>query len=580
MSESPGVHIRHREPVHDDDRLPDDLPALLRRLYRSRGVTGPEALDYRLASLPAPTGLAGLDAVARALAEAIVNGVNVLVVGDFDADGATSTAVAVSALRAMGAASVQYLVPNRFAFGYGLSPALVAVARDYAPDLILTVDNGISAHEGVEAANEAGIEVVITDHHLPGTTLPAARAIANPQVDSPGFEGSELAGVGVCFYAMLATRSVLRARDWFGGERPEPALVDQLDRVALGTIADVVPLDRVNRLLVDQGLRRIRGGGANPGTLALLDAAGRDPAAASATDLGFGAAPRLNAAGRLDDMSIGIETLLAPDAATAQHQAGRLDQLNRERRDLEQQMRETAIADIEAETLAGDGDMAPILCLFNADWHQGVVGIVASRLLERFRRPVIAFAPGEQGLIKGSARSVPGLHMRDLLEAVNTRSGGTLLERFGGHAMAAGLTLPGRHFEAFKALLIEQARYRLGDEPGREEIWADGALPAPAYTLETAVMLRDAGPWGAGFPEPRFHETFHVLDQRVVGGRHLKFSLAPRCAPSVRMDGIAFNAAETTIATGGLAEAVFRLEVNRYRGVDRPQLVIEHLLGA
>jgi len=580
MTLPPGLEIRHREPTSSVDALPDDLPALLRTLYRARGVTAAEALDYRLAALPPPAGLAGLEAAGQALAEAVMHASRVLVIGDFDADGATSTAVAVSSLRAMGAHSVEYLVPNRFDFGYGLSPALVEVARGYQPDLILTVDNGISANDGVEAANAAGIEVVVTDHHLPGSVLPPARAIVNPQVDSSAFGGPHLAGVGVCFYAMLATRAALRERDWFGDQRPEPALVDQLDRVALGTIADVVPMDRANRLLVDQGLRRIRGGRANPGTLALLDAAGRDPAIATATDLGFGAAPRLNAAGRLDDMSIGIETLLATDTTAAQRHAGRLEQLNRERRALEQRMRDTAVADIEAEALAAKGEMAPILCLFNADWHQGVVGIVASRLLARFRRPVIAFAPGDAGTIKGSARSVPGLHMRDLLDAVNTRSDGQLVGRFGGHAMAAGLTLESRHFEAFKALLIEQTRMRLGDEPASEVIWTDGALPPDAYTLETAAMLRDAGPWGAEFPEPRFHDAFRVLDQRVVGEQHLKLSLSPQSAPSVRIDAIAFNAApDTTLTNGGSVEAVFRLDVNRYRGVDRPQLVVDHLIA-
>ncbi|WP_159309391.1 single-stranded-DNA-specific exonuclease RecJ [Spiribacter roseus] len=579
VTRPPGAQIRHRQPAPGVGALPDDWPALLRRLYAARGVTTAEALDYRLAALPPPAGLAGLERAAQALAEAVVSNARVLVVGDFDADGATSTAVAVSALRAMGAGSVDYLVPNRFDFGYGLSPALVEVAQEYTPDLILTVDNGISANDGVEAANAAGIEVVVTDHHLPGSALPPARAIVNPQVDSPAFGAPHLAGVGVCFYAMLATRAALRERDWFGDTRPEPALVDQLDRVALGTIADVVPLDHVNRLLVDQGLRRIRGGRANPGTLALLEAAGRDPAVTTATDLGFGAAPRLNAAGRLDDMSIGIETLLAADAAAAQRHAGRLEGLNRERRSLEQQMRDTAVADIEAEAAAAEGDMAPILCLFNPDWHQGVVGIVASRLLARFRRPVIAFAPGDADTLKGSARSVPGLHMRDLLDAVNTRSDGQLVDRFGGHAMAAGLTLARCHFEPFKALLIEQARLRLGDEPVSEVIWTDGALPADAYTLETAAMLRDAGPWGAEFPEPRFNDVFRVLDQRVVGDHHLKLALSPEIAPSVRIDAIAFNAApDIAVAPGDRVEAVFRLEVNRFRGVDRPQLVVDHLI--
>ena len=554
---------------------------LLRDLYRARGVTSAQALEYGLGSMPPPTALAGIDEAARTLATAIMAGQRLLVVGDFDADGATSTALAVKGLRSMGAGHVDYLVPNRFEFGYGLSPELVAVARERRPDLILTVDNGISANEGVEAAGTAGIDVVVTDHHLPGETLPPALAIVNPQVASSTFEGQHLAGVGVCFYVLLATRARLRAEAWFGDQRPEPNLAEHLDLVALGTVADVVPLDRVNRLLIEQGLRRIRSGRGTPGIQALLDAAGRDPIRINATDLGFGAAPRLNAAGRLDDMSLGIETLLAADAATAQQCAGRLERLNRERRHLEREMRDTAVADVEAESLETQGDVPPILCLFDPHWHQGVVGIVASRLKDRFRRPVVAFAPGESGEIKGSARSVPGLHMRDLLDAVNTRGQGRMVQRFGGHAMAAGLTLQGDQFQAFKALLVECARERLGDEPEGEVFWTDGVLPADAYTLETASLIRYAGPWGAEFPEPRFHDRFRVQSQRIVGEHHLKLSLSPWEAPATAIDAIAFNAAaDVEISSGQAIEAIFRLDVNRFRGVDTPQLIVDHLAPA
>ena len=581
MINAPGPRIRQRQPADAPSWLPESLPVVLRDLYRARGVTSAQALEYGLGSMPPPTALAGIDQAAQTLATAIMADDRLLVVGDFDADGATSTALAVKGLQSMGADRVDYLVPNRFEFGYGLSPELVAVARERRPDLILTVDNGISAHEGIEAAEAAGIRVVVTDHHLPGETLPPALAIVNPQVASTAFEGQHLAGVGVCFYVLLATRARLRDEAWFDDSRPEPNLAEHLDLVALGTVADVVPLDRVNRLLVEQGLRRIRSGRCTPGIQALLDAAGRDPARVNATDLGFGAAPRLNAAGRLDDMSLGIETLLAADAATAQQCAGRLERLNRERRHLEREMRDTAVADVEAESLETQGDVPPILCLFDPHWHQGVVGIVASRLKDRFRRPVVAFAPGESGEIKGSARSVPGLHMRDLLDAVNTRGQGRMVQRFGGHAMAAGLTLQGDQFQAFKALLVECARERLGDEPEGEVFWTDGVLPADAYTLETASLIRYAGPWGAEFPEPRFHDRFRVQSQRIVGEHHLKLSLSPWEAPATAIDAIAFNAAaDVEISSGQAIEAIFRLDVNRFRGVDTPQLIVDHLAPA
>ncbi|MEX0430522.1 single-stranded-DNA-specific exonuclease RecJ [Spiribacter insolitus] len=581
MSQTHAVEIRERAIPTGGDALPATLSPLLRRIYLGRGVTRADELDYRLNQLPRPDSLKDVGAAGSVLADAITGGQRILVVGDFDADGATSTALAVRALRAMGAVHVDYLVPNRFRFGYGLTPELVEVARDHAPDLILTVDNGVSAHAGVAAARALGIDVVITDHHLPGESVPEALAIVNPHIGSADFDGRHLAGVGVCFYTMLALRAALRERGWFGAERPEPGLVDNLDLVALGTVADVVPLDRVNRLLVEQGLRRIRAGQATPGVLALLNAADRDPERISAIDLGFGAAPRLNAAGRLDDMSRGIETLLARGQDEANAHATSLEALNRERRMLEREMRETALADIEAHVNAAAGEMAPILCLVADDWHQGVVGIVASRLKERFRRPVVAFAPADNGELKGSARSVPGLHMRDLFEALDTRSRGELILRFGGHAMAAGLTLRSEDFAAFKAGLTELAREWLGDEPVGEALWTDG-IPAPQdYCLETASMLRYAGPWGAGFPEPVFHDRFLVRGQRIVGADHLKLRLSPLGAAEREVEAIAFNAVDNGFSqVPGEIEAVFRLDVNRYRGVDRLQLVIDYLAAA
>mgnify|MGYP000547621976 CR=1 FL=1 len=581
MSHRAAPQIREREVGSDGGDLPAALGPLLRRLYLSRGVTTASDLDYRLSQLPRPDALHDVNAGARRLADAIENAERILVVGDYDADGATSTALAVRSLKAMGAASVDYRVPNRFEFGYGLSPELVELARCDAPDLILTVDNGITAHAGVDAAAAAGIDVLVSDHHLPGESLPSAVAIVNPQVGSTDFEARALAGVGVCFYLLLATRATLRERGWFTKERAEPALVDCLDLVALGTIADVVPLDRVNRLLVEQGLRRIRAGQASPGVAALLAAAGREPTRVNAMDLGFGAAPRLNAAGRLDDMRHGIETLLAADAAEAHRQAASLEAFNRERRALERDMRETAVADIEAHAEAAAGALGPILCLVADDWHQGVVGILAARLKERFQRPVVAFAPDENGDLKGSARSVGGLHMRDLLEAVNTATGGQLIRRFGGHAMAAGLTVRPGDFDAFRVALTELAGRWLGDQPPGEVLWTDGALPPQAFCLETAAAIRYAGPWGAGFPEPTFHDRFRVRDQRIVGADHLKLRLSPASASHLVLDAIAFNARDSGFATApATIDAVYRLDVNCYRGVDRLQLVIDYLAAA
>ncbi|WP_222518751.1 single-stranded-DNA-specific exonuclease RecJ [Spiribacter salinus] len=561
--------------------LPDGLPGLLQRLYAARGVDGAGDLDYRLAQLPHPDTLNGLEAAAAIMAQAIITGQRILVVGDFDADGATSCAVALRGLRALGAASVDYLVPNRFEFGYGLSPELVEVARGHHPDLILTVDNGISAHAGIEAASAAGIPVVVTDHHLPGPTLPAAAAIVNPQVASAEFAGQGLAGVGVCFYLLLGVRSALRNQDWFTTGRPEPGLVDLLDLVALGTIADVVPLDRVNRVLVAQGLRRIRVGQGCPGVQALLKASRREPARVNAADLGFGAAPRLNAAGRLGDMSLGIETLLAEDTASAEARAKELETLNQTRRELEHGMRDEALAGIEAAQLAADGALEPVLCLYDEQWHQGVVGIVASRIKERFQRPVIAFAPAEDGLLKGSGRSIAGVHLRDLLEAVDTRTEGAVIQRFGGHAMAAGLTLPAAQYPAFQSVLQGLVRERMGDHPPGEEIVTDGELEAAEFSLELARQIREGGPWGPGFPEPSFRGLFHVRSQRVVGENHLKLMLSPACAPNQQLDAIAFNAldrgwsSDTRQITG-----VFRLDVNYYRGREQLQLVFDYLAAA
>ncbi len=554
---------------------------LLVRLYRARGVERATELDYRLAALPRPDSLPGIEMAAEMLADTLTRGGRILVVGDFDADGATSTAVALRSLTAMGAQSVDYLVPDRFELGYGLSAALVEHAKPLQPSLILTVDNGISAHAGVAAANAAGIPVVVTDHHLPGDALPDAAAIVNPQLAPDAFPGRHLAGVGVCFYLMLALRGVLRDRGWFSDTRPEPNLAEQLDLVALGTVADVVALDHVNRLLVEQGLRRIRAGAGCHGINALLQLAGREPALACANDLGFAVAPRLNAAGRLDDMALGIEALVSERAEVANERAAVLDSLNQQRRAVERQMRDSAMADVEAKIAEAAGQLDPVLCLFDAQWHQGVVGIVAGRLKEHFHRPVIAFAPGEQGELKGSARSIAGVHIRDLLEAMDTRTQGKLIRRYGGHAMAAGLQIAATDLEDFQACLQEVAAEWVGDHSDAETLWTDGILPASAFTLETAKLLRTAGPWGAAFPEPVFRGQFTIQSQRIVGESHLKLSVIPAQSQSSPLEAIAFNAIDRGWdQLGDQVMGAFRLDVNYFRGRERLQLVFDHLTAA
>lgn len=571
-----------------DRALPDrggapfqGCPELLERLYRMRGVSDACELDYRLAALPRPDLLPGIGPAAEILADTLTTGGRILVVGDFDADGATSTAVALRSLRAMGALAVDYLVPDRFELGYGLSAALVEHAKAFRPSLILTVDNGISAHAGVAAANAVGISVIVTDHHLPGASLPEAAAIVNPQLADEQFPARHLAGVGVCFYVMLALRGVLRERGWFNESRPEPNLASQLDLVALGTIADVVPLDHVNRLLVEQGLRRIRAGTGCHGINALLQRAGRDPDLACASDMGFAVAPRLNAAGRLDDMALGIEALVSDSEVIADERAAVLDSLNNRRRLVEREMRDSAMADVEAKIAESEGRVDPVLCLFDTRWHQGVVGIVAGRLKEHFHRPVIAFAPGEAGELKGSARSIAGVHIRDLLEAIDTRTQGRLIRRYGGHAMAAGLQIAASDLEAFQEAVNEVATAWVGSHGAAEILWTDGILPAASYTLETAKLLRMAGPWGAGFPEPLFRDQFVIDSQRIVGESHLKLSVRPSAGSGPATEAIAFNAVDRGWDDlGAKVIGAFRLDVNSFRGRERLQLVFDYLAAA
>lgn len=552
--------------------FPAAMPAVLRRVYAARAVTSAQELDYSLHNLLPPDLLGGLSAAAELLQHAIREQQRILIVGDFDADGATSCALCMRGLRAMGAADVRYLVPNRFEFGYGLTPEIVAVALQQSPALIMTVDNGIASTEGVAAARAAGIQVLITDHHLPGARLPAADAIVNPNLPGDSFPSKALAGVGVAFYVLLAVRARLRADGWFEARgMEEPNLAQWLDLVALGTVADVVPLDRNNRLLVQQGVQRIRAGCCVPGLRALLEAGNRSLPRVVAADLGFVAGPRLNAAGRLDDMSLGIECLLTDDETAARGMAAQLDALNRERREIEADMQQQAMQAVAALQL--DEAQLPLgLCLFDADWHQGVIGILAARIRERMHRPVIAFACSTEGEIKGSARSVAGLNIRDVLDAVATRHP-QLVRRFGGHAMAAGLTLAESDYPAFAAAFDEEVSRYLTAEDLHTLLYSDGELNATELSLELAQQLRDAGPWGQGFPEPLFDGRFEILGQRVVGERHLRLTLKP-AAGAARIDAIAFNTAALPDDCR-VARLAYRLDVNEYRGLVSPQLVVE-----
>ncbi|USD38081.1 single-stranded-DNA-specific exonuclease RecJ [Ferrimonas sp. SCSIO 43195] len=566
-----------RRPTVDDSHLPAHLPDLLRQLYARRGVSGGHELERELKGLLNPATLKGTEAAATLLAEALQRQQAILVVGDFDADGATSSALTVMAMRMMGAQKIDYLVPNRFDYGYGLSPELVDLAAGMQAEVLVTVDNGISAHEGVDAAKAAGMTVIVTDHHLPGERLPDADAIVNPSQPGCEFASKAMAGVGVAFYLMLALRGQLRQRGWFEQQQiAVPNMATLLDVVALGTVADVVPLDANNRLLVQQGIQRIRAGRCRPGISALLEVSGRSAERLVASDLGFSVGPRLNAAGRLDDMSLGIECLLADNLVTARQLASRLDSLNAERREIEAEMQQEAVQALESLQLRDD-DLPWGVALYQADWHQGVIGILASRIKERYHRPVIAFADAGKGELKGSARSIPGLHMRDLLERIDTLNPGMIL-KFGGHAMAAGLSLKAQSYPAF-AKAYDQAVHELLDESQLTgELLSDGELAAASLSLETARVLREAGPWGQAFPEPLFDGQFRLLDQRLVGHKHLKMVVETACG-SLQLDAIAFNVdlKQWPNAAVQWVELAYRLDVNHWRGNDSVQLMVEFI---
>lgn len=540
------------------------LHPLLARLYAARGVQDRSELAYDLKSLLPPSALTHAEDAAGLLADAIEAEARLLIVADYDCDGATACAVGIRALRAFGA-NVDFLVPDRFKLGYGLSPEIVDLAARQEPDLIITVDNGIASLEGVARARQLGIATLITDHHLPGEGLPEADCIVNPNQPGCDFPSKSMAGVGVMFYVMLALRAELRERGWFA-QRTEPNLATLLDLVALGTVADVVKLDRNNRILVSQGLKRMREGRLQPGLLALFRAAGREPSRASAFDLGFLLGPRLNAAGRLADMRLGIECLLTDDLNRALAIAQELDSLNRERREIESDMQEQALLLLDSVDDATDGAG---LALYDATWHEGVVGILASRIKDKLHRPVFAFAPGEGGVIKGSGRSIPGLHLRDALDLVAKRAPGLLL-RFGGHALAAGVTLREDDFPRFRDMFRDIAAELVAPADLTRTLETDGSLESAYLSLDIARLL-EGEVWGQGFPAPLFLDEFEVEQQRVLKERHLKLRLKKG---NTRLDAIQFN---FSLQPGARTRATYRLGINEYMGVQTPQLLIEHL---
>jgi single-stranded-DNA-specific exonuclease len=570
------LRIARRNGAHQS--FAGELHPVLRRIYGARGVRSPLELDLSLARLLPVSTLTGVDAAVELFLAHRAAG-RVLIVGDFDADGATSTALMVRALRAWGFAHVDFLVPNRFAFGYGLSPEIVALAAERAPTLLVTVDNGMSSLAGVAAARARGIEVLITDHHLPASQLPDANVIVNPNA-APGTPSARsLAGVGVAFYVLAALKRHLDA----SGLSPPGAVgpAEFLDLVALGTVADLVPLDANNRVLIAQGLRRIRAGRCAPGIRCLLEMAGRNREETSAGDLAYAVAPRINAAGRLDDMTIGIQCLLADDIREATPLAARLDQLNDERRVIEARMQAEALAAVRRLRDPLDGLARHGVCLFDAGWHQGVIGLVAGRVKERIRRPVIAFAAADDGSLRGSARSIAGVHIRDVLDAIAARDPG-LIVRFGGHAMAAGLTLERAHLDRFARSFDAEVGRWMGAARNVDSIETDGELALDEICLDTANALRAAGPWGQSFPEPCFDGLFTLRAPRLVGDRHVKMWVdVPGTGRA--FDAIAFNHAEhpdVPLPQPGDARLVYRLDVNAYQGERRLQLLVDHVLPA
>jgi len=570
-----------RRPLLAENHQLQTLHPVIQRILLARGITSLQAIEYELKNLLPPDDLLNIRQAAELVAEMILAQRRILIIGDFDADGATATALLMKALPQFGAKNIDFLVPDRFNDGYGLSESIVNKAARKKPDLIVTVDNGIANHAGVKLAKSMGIKVLITDHHLPAETLPEADIIVNPNQPDDQFASKNLAGVGVAFYLCLALRQHFREGQLFKRlGLAEPNLASLIDLVALGTVADVVPLDTNNRILVEQGLRRIRQNACSPGVRALLHAAGRNPSKANAQDFGFCVGPRLNAAGRLEDMTIGIRCLLAENDAQAMPLAERLDRLNRERRQIEADMldeAEQSLRQIKLPQVDGRDDRPNTICLYQPHWHQGVIGILASRVKEKLNRPTIIFAQDEdESLIKGSARSVPGLHMRDLLALVDARHPGIIV-KFGGHAMAAGLTLRADAFETFVKALEQEAKNLLGHKVIEDIIETDGAPDADCYSLDFAKALQRLGPFGQGFAAPSFDDKFEVVACSLVGENHLKLRLK-HGAVSQLLDAIYFRApANLSVNTGDRVHAVFSFDVNEYQGLQRLQLIIEQL---
>nr|ELA9414369.1 single-stranded-DNA-specific exonuclease RecJ [Vibrio parahaemolyticus] len=571
-----------RRPEPDLSLLPDSIPPILKRIYINRGITDIAQLETSARGLHSYQKLGGIEQAVELLFQAIQEQKRIIVVGDFDADGATSSALSVLALRMLGSNNVDYLVPNRFEDGYGLSPEVVDQALELGAEMIMTVDNGVSSIEGVRYAKENGITVLVTDHHLPGQVLPEVDAMVNPNLDSCAFPSKALAGVGVAFYLMMALCVHMRKHNWFAQQgMQEPKLMELIDLVALGTVADVVPLDENNRILVHQGLQRIRAGKARPGIQALIEVAKRDVRRLVASDFGFALGPRINAAGRLDDMSFGVELLMCNNIHAARRMASELDGLNQTRKEIEEGMKQEAMAFCERLQFGENSELPYGLSLFQRDWHQGVIGILASRIKEKFHRPVIAFADGGEGTIKGSCRSIPGLHMRDALDFIDTQNPGLII-KFGGHAMAAGLTIKEQDFERFSRLFDEVVKKELDEAALKGVILTDGELKPEEFSMHIAEQLRAGGPFGQAFPEPIFDGEFKVLHQKLVGEKHLKLMLEPLYKghpTNVMIDGIAFNVdlrrwPDASVKTVRLA---YKLDVNEFRGNQSLQLMIDHI---
>lgn len=562
------------------DKKPSRLNGLhpiIERIFLTRGITTNTELERDLSKLPSPWLLSGMEAMVEHLIIAIQEQQRISIVADFDADGATSCAVAIKGLQLMGAKHVDFVVPNRFEYGYGLTPEIVDLVKTQRPDVIITVDNGISSIDGVKAAQASGIKVLVTDHHLPGAELPSAEAIVNPNLTDDKFPSKAIAGVGVIFYVLLALRSRLRDRHWFSNNKlQEPNLGQLLDYVALGTVADVVALDQVNRILVYQGLTRIRSDRCHPGITALIEVSGRNPQSLVSADLGFAVAPRLNAAGRMDDMSLGIQCLLTDDPVLAKEIAVQLDALNNDRREVEGVMKHEAMSLLNEMNALDKQYLLSGVCLYDSSWHQGVIGILASRIKDRLHRPVIAFAPAGKDLIKGSARSIPGVHIRDVLSDISALHP-QLLSKFGGHAMAAGLSISMHDYPVFALAFDEMVSKRLADVDLEQKILSDGELSEQEMTLEFADLLQNASTWGQSFPGPIFDGLFDVIQARIVGQRHLKLVLR-KPEGNLLIDAIAFFMDQPEQWLGlRQIKAAYSLEINEYRGQRSVQFILQYL---